>query len=125
LARQTASAGTASVQVRAIRIGVLTLGTLEALEPGWEVFVQRLAEQGYVEGENLAFEQRAASGDAARLPELAADLVALAPDVIFAAFTPAVLAAKQATSSIPSLSPMRVIRLVPAWWTASSALEPT
>jgi putative tryptophan/tyrosine transport system substrate-binding protein len=102
-------AGPAPAQVpaaaRTVRIGVLTLGTLQALEPGWHFFVQRLAEQGYVEGQNLVFERRAAGGDAAQLPALAADLVAQAPDVIFAAFTPAVLAAKQATTTIPIVIP--------------------
>jgi putative ABC transport system substrate-binding protein len=88
-----------------VRVGVLTLGTLEALEPGWDVFVQRLAEHGYVDGQNLAFESRAANGDATRLPTLARDLVGQAPDVIFAAFTPAVLAAKQASSTIPIVIP--------------------
>jgi putative ABC transport system substrate-binding protein len=93
------------VTARTIHIGVLTLGTLEALAPGWDFFVQRLAEHGYVEGQNLAFEQRAAGGDAAQLPALAGDLVAQDPDVIFAAFTPAVLAAKQASSTIPIVIP--------------------
>jgi putative tryptophan/tyrosine transport system substrate-binding protein len=68
-------------------------------------FVQRLAEHGYVEGQNLVFERRAASGDAAQLPALATDLVAQGPDVIFAAFTPAVLAAKQATATTPIVIP--------------------
>ena len=90
---------------RTVRIGVLTLGTLDALEPGWEFFVQRLAEHGYVEGENLVFERRAASGDAAQLPAFATDLVAQGSDVIFAAFTPAVLAAKQATATTPIVIP--------------------
>jgi putative tryptophan/tyrosine transport system substrate-binding protein len=90
---------------RTVRIAVLTLGSLEALEPGWTFFVERMGQHGYVEGQNLVFDRRAASGDTAQLPALAADLVAQEPDVIFAAFTPAVVAAKQATSMIPIVMP--------------------
>jgi putative tryptophan/tyrosine transport system substrate-binding protein len=90
---------------RTIRIGVLTLGTLEALEPGWDFFVRRLAELGYVEGKNLIFDRRAASSDTAQLPALAAGLVAQSPDVIFAAFTPAVLAVRNETHGIPIVIP--------------------
>ena len=62
---------------------------------------QRLSELGYVEGRNLAIEFRTASGRAERLPELAAELIALRPDVLFVASTQAVMAAKSATQAIP------------------------
>src|SRR5579864_8710521 len=55
---------------------------------------------GYVEGRNLRFEMRSADHDIGALPELARDLVRTKPDVIVAVFTPAVLAAQQATHSI-------------------------
>src|SRR5258708_28159873 len=57
--------------------------------------------EGYVEGQNIRFEFRLAKGQLNRLPELAAELVGLKVDVIVAWFTPAALAAKQATREIP------------------------
>jgi len=62
---------------------------------------QRLRELGYLEGQNIAFESRFAEGKTDRLPGLAAELVALKVDVIVTSGTPASLAAKQATRTIP------------------------
>lgn len=67
---------------------------VKALEDG-------LRELGYVEGRNLAIEYRSAEGRPERLPELAAELVRLRPDVIIPLSTPAAVAAKQATTTIP------------------------
>jgi putative ABC transport system substrate-binding protein len=61
----------------------------------------RLRDQGYVEGRNLVIETRYAEGQSRRLPELAAELVALNPDVIVTITTPAAIAAKHATDRIP------------------------
>jgi putative ABC transport system substrate-binding protein len=58
-------------------------------------------ELGWVEGRNLAIEYRWAEGRTERLNELASDLVRLKVDVIVTHNTPAPLAAKQATSTIP------------------------
>jgi putative ABC transport system substrate-binding protein len=69
--------------------------------PYFAEFRRRLREFGYVEGQNLILDVRTAEGDYSRLGTLAADLVELHPDVIVAVATPAVLAAQQATSSIP------------------------
>lgn len=60
-----------------------------------------LRELGYFEGQNVVYEARFAEGKVDRLPGLAAELVALKIDVIVAQGRPAVVAAKQATSTIP------------------------
>jgi putative ABC transport system substrate-binding protein len=67
----------------------------------WRLFRSRLRELGYAEGKNLVIEARYARGAGERLPALAADLVALKPDIIVVVSTPATRAAVQATSSIP------------------------
>jgi putative tryptophan/tyrosine transport system substrate-binding protein len=61
----------------------------------------KLAELGYVEGVNVRYEYRFAEGRDDHYPQLAAELVALRPDVIVTWGTPAALAAKRATSTIP------------------------
>ena len=66
-----------------------------------EAFRQGLRDLGYVEGRNLVIEYRDAEGKLERLPALAAELVALKVDVIVAPTTPATVAAKQATKTIP------------------------
>jgi len=60
-----------------------------------------LRELGYVEGQNIAFESRFAEEKIDQLPGLAAELVGLKVDVIVTSGTPASLAAKQATGTIP------------------------
>src|SRR5262245_15084257 len=60
-----------------------------------------LRDLGYVEGKNVVIEYRSAEGNYDRLPELADELVRLKPDVLVTSATPASLAAKQATTTIP------------------------
>jgi putative ABC transport system substrate-binding protein len=69
-----------------------------------EPFYRGLQELGYVEGRNLALERRDGEWRSDRLPELAAELVALKVDVIVAWSTPAALAAKQSTNTIPIIA---------------------
>jgi putative ABC transport system substrate-binding protein len=98
-------AATTPVGVRAqggkvFRVGVLVGGQME---PFWSIFRNTLKGLGYVEGTNIKFEYRSAEFVPARLDALAAELVALNVDVLVAVQTPAALAAKKATRTIPVL----------------------
>jgi len=64
-------------------------------------FRRGLYELGYVEGRNIALEVRSADGDNRRLPTLAAEIVALKPDVIVTNGEPAIRAVKNAAGTIP------------------------
>ena len=64
-------------------------------------FQQGLRELGWIEGQNIVIEYRFAEGRFERLPGLAAELARLGLDVIAATTTPAVVAARNATSTIP------------------------
>jgi putative ABC transport system substrate-binding protein len=88
---------------RVYRIGYLSIGSGTGavyIRP-LEGFRQQLRELGWIEGRNIAIEFRFAEGRADRLPGLAEELVRLKVDVITAVPTPAALAAKNATSTIP------------------------
>jgi putative tryptophan/tyrosine transport system substrate-binding protein len=83
-----------------------TIGFLGATTPAeggrlLAAFVQRLRELGWVDGRNVAFEIRWGEGRSERFAEIAAEFVRLKVDVILTHNTPPVLAAKQATSSVP------------------------
>jgi ABC-type uncharacterized transport system substrate-binding protein len=84
-------------QQKLVRIGVLASYPLPPLRN----FAQKLKELGYVEGETVHFEYRFAEGHDDRYSILAAELVALPVDLILTSGTPAALAAKTATSTIP------------------------
>jgi putative ABC transport system substrate-binding protein len=66
-----------------------------------DAFAQRLRELGWIDGQNVAMLYRWAEGRNDRFAEIVAELVGLKIDVIVTQGTPAVLAAKQATSDIP------------------------
>ncbi len=82
------------------RIGFLFFGS-RGPSRELDTFRQGLRELGYIEGQNIVIEYRFASGRAERLPELAAELARLKPDVLVTPGTPASLGAKQATTTIP------------------------
>ncbi len=69
--------------------------------PNWQAFVKGLREHGYIQGQNLVIECRWTGGRQERAPALAAEVVGLKPDLILANTTANVLAAKQASSTIP------------------------
>lgn len=87
---------------RVYRVGVLGDKATDPAEARlWRAFRQGLRERGWIEGGNILIEYRWVEGDAARLPELAADLVRLKPDLIVTRASLFTQAAKAATSSIP------------------------
>jgi putative ABC transport system substrate-binding protein len=84
------------------RVGILTNKASDPAEIRlWQAFRSGLRERGWIEGQNILIEFRAAEGNIARLPELAADLVRLKVDLIVARASIWVQPAKEATSSIP------------------------
>jgi putative tryptophan/tyrosine transport system substrate-binding protein len=82
-------------------IGLLGSGTAAAQSQLTAAFVQRLHELGWIEGRNVTIEYRWAEGRSERFAEIAAEFVRMKVDVILTHNTPPVLAAKQATSTIP------------------------
>jgi putative ABC transport system substrate-binding protein len=82
-------------------IGFLNGGSRAAYAPEVDAFWQGLNETGYVEGQNVTIDHRWAGDQYDRLPSLAADLVQQKVTVIAATSTPAALAAKAATSTVP------------------------
>jgi putative ABC transport system substrate-binding protein len=83
------------------RIGYLESGSAAPGTPHLEAFRQGLRELGWVEGQNIAIEVRDAGGNSDQLQPLASELVRLKVDLIFASTTPAALAVKRATATIP------------------------
>ena len=82
-------------------VGMLetTAATLNATN--LDAFKQALRQLGYVEGQNLIVEYRSSDGHIERFPQLATDLIRLNVDIIITRGTPAALAAKKATATIP------------------------
>src|ERR1700674_1534423 len=83
------------------RLGILTNTGGTLLRTPWDEFFRGLRDHGYVEGQNLIIERRYSEGHGERWPELASELVGLKVDAIVVNTTPAALAAKKATSTIP------------------------
>jgi len=82
------------------RIGVLLFGTPES-DPNLGAFLRGIRELGYVESQNIVVEYRYAEGKPDRLRSLAAELVAIKPDLIFALGGDVAPSVRAATSTIP------------------------
>jgi putative tryptophan/tyrosine transport system substrate-binding protein len=91
----------AAAQQPAARVGHLTGGSLAGRAAFLAAFREGLAGLGHVEGRNLVLDARGADGRFDRLAMLGQELIALKPDVLFVTTTPAALAAKAATATVP------------------------
>jgi putative tryptophan/tyrosine transport system substrate-binding protein len=100
LAAPLASEAQAQQAGQVSRIGFLFYGGAGP-SPELDAFRQGLRDLGYIEGQNITIEYRFANGRVGRLPELAGELVRLNLDVIVTPGTPASMAAKKATSTVP------------------------
>jgi putative ABC transport system substrate-binding protein len=94
----TASPAEAQQQTKIARVAILALDQQRSNVKDFFLELHRL---GWVEGQNINFELRTAEGKINRLPELAAEIISLKPDVILASATPPALAVQKLTSSIP------------------------
>src|SRR5499433_1396083 len=86
------------------RLGLLLTGTPSSSSGSLEAFRNSLRKLGYIEGKNILIEYRYAEGKPDRLPDLAAELVRLKVNIIVATVTPAAMAAKKATQTIPIIA---------------------
>jgi putative ABC transport system substrate-binding protein len=91
----------AQQQGKVWRVGMLETTSTTLNAANLDAFRQGLRELGYVEGRNLIIEYRSADGRSERFADLAADLVGLKVDLIVTRGTPAAVAAKNATRTIP------------------------
>ena len=86
---------------KVVRLGVVIASSSSTASKSVSAFWERLRELGYVQGENLVVERRWADGQLERLPALMNEIVARKVDLIFTSGTPAAIAAKKATTTIP------------------------
>jgi putative ABC transport system substrate-binding protein len=83
------------------RVGFIGAETADTNHHFLDAFRGGMRTLGYVEGQNLVLDYRSADGHPERFPQLAAELLRLNIDLIVTRGTPAVLAAKNATGTIP------------------------
>jgi putative tryptophan/tyrosine transport system substrate-binding protein len=95
------AAGAQSASAKIPRIGFLGLPSADSLPKRTEAFRAGLRDLGYHEGQDLIVEYRWADSKYDRLPALLAEIIDLKVEVIVTHGTPGVMAAKQATSTIP------------------------
>jgi putative ABC transport system substrate-binding protein len=93
-------AARAQTPARPARVGFLAPGAASG-DQFRPPFRERLRELGHVEGQSLTLDTRWAEGRIERLPRLAAELIALQPDVLVTVVTQASVAAREATATIP------------------------
>lgn len=97
-----AGAGARAQQAgRVYRIGVFDFGPVSPQHPNAVAFFDELRERGYVQGRNLIVERVDAGSQAARLAEVAQQIVAWKPDLITASGSGPNLALKAVTSTVP------------------------
>jgi putative tryptophan/tyrosine transport system substrate-binding protein len=101
LGATAAFSGSAAGQQSSAVIGLLGTSTYDDYQPMIDLFRKGLGEAGYHEGKNVKFEHAWAGHNYDRLPALAAALADHHVNVILAASTPAALAAKSMTATIP------------------------
>ena len=81
------------------RIGILETSSADAAN--YDAFLEAMKALGYIEGRNIVIEYRSAEGLGEQFPKLVADLLRLKVELIVTRGTPAVVAAKSATTSVP------------------------
>jgi putative ABC transport system substrate-binding protein len=91
----------AQPSARPRRLGVLHFSNPAASRAVSAAFTHELAKLGWVDGQNLQSTHLYADGDVARLPALAAELVALQPDVLYGTTAESAIALARTTSRIP------------------------
>jgi len=91
----------AQQQAKVPKIGLLAATSFSSAATRRDSLLRELRPLGYVEGKNIAIESRSANNKLDRLPALAEELVGLKVDVLVVSTTPATLAAKNATRTIP------------------------
>ena len=97
----TPLAAEAQPRGKVYRIGVLEVVSVTSNTINLAAFREGLKELGYADGQNFMIEYRSADGRPERFPDLVEELVRLKVDVILTRGTPAALAAKRATTTIP------------------------
>jgi putative ABC transport system substrate-binding protein len=95
---------------KVFRIGFLDQSTASGSAVLVEAFRQELIKLGWIDGNNITIEYRFAEQKNDNLPVLAAELVRLNVDLIVVAATPAAVAAKNATNTIPIIMTTLPIR---------------
>src|SRR5260221_7552642 len=106
------------------RIGVLMPSAADdpEFQARMTAFVQGLAQLGWLDGRNVRIDSRWGVADADRIRKYAAELVALAPDVILANSSAAIAPLLQATRTVPT--PIRSARATSIAWHGRAAIPP-